>query len=156
MSLALFCVRKDTGVFCSGAQWCPPLCDPMNCTMPGFPILHYLLEFAQTHIHWVDDAIQPSFATPFSSCLQSFPASGSFPVSWLFTSDGQSIGTSALVLPMNIQCWCPLELTTLISLLSKGLSGIFSSTTVWKHQFFGTQPSLWSNSHIHTWLLDKP
>ena len=95
---------------------------------------------------------------PFSSCLQSFPASGSFPVSWLFPSGGQSIGTSAsaLVLPMIIQDWSPLGLTGLIPLQSKGLSRVISNTTVQKHQFFSTQPSLWSNSHIHTWLLEKP
>ena len=82
---------------------------------------------------------------------QSFPASGSFPVSQLFTSGGQSMGasTSASALPMNIQDWFPLGLTDLISLLSKGLSWIVYSTTVWKHQFLGTQPSLWSNSHLY-------
>ena len=90
------------------------------------------------------------------TCLQSFPASGSFPVSQLFASGGQSIGASASVLPMNIQDWFPLGLTGLISLLSKGLSSVFSSTTIWKRQFFSAQPSLWSNSHIHTWLLGKP
>ena len=88
--------------------------------------------------------------------LQSFPASGSFPMSWVFTSDGQSIGASASVLPKNIQCWFPLGLTGLISLLSKGLSRVFSNTTVRKHQFFSAQPSLWSNPHTHTWLLEKP
>ena len=95
---------------------------------------------------------------PLSSCLQSFPASGSFPKCWLYTSGSQSIGASASasVLPMNIQDWSPLGLTGLISLLSEGLSSVFSNTTVWKHQFFSTQPSLWSNSHIHTWLLEKP
>ena len=93
-------------------------------------------------------------ATPFSLCLQSFPASGS--LSRLFTSDGQSIGASATVLPVNIQGWFPLGLTGLISVQSKGFSRVFSSTTIWKHQFFGSQPSLWSNSHIYTWLLDKP
>ena len=84
-----------------------------------------------------------------SFCLHSFPPSGPFPMSWLFASDGQSIGTSALalVLPMNIQSWFPLGLTGLISLLSKGLSRVFSSTTIPKHQFFGTQPSLWSISN---------
>ena len=88
---------------------------------------------------------------------QSFPASGSFPVSWLFASDSQSIGVSASasVLPVNIQGWFPLGLTGLISLLSKGLSRVFSSTTVWKHQFSSTQLSLWFNSHIPTWLLEK-
>ena len=96
-----------------------------------------------------------SSATPFF-CLQSFPASGSFPMSQLFTLGGQSVGTSASVLPVNIQEWFPLGLTGLISLLSKQLSRVFSKTTVQKHQFFSAQPSLWSNSHIHTWLLEKP
>ena len=96
-----------------------------------------------------------SSVTPFSSCPQSFPASESFPVSQLFTSGGQSIGASATVLPLNIQGWFPLGLTSLISLLSRRLSRVFSSTTVQKHQFFGTQPFLWSNSHIHTWLLEN-
>ena len=92
------------------------------------------------------------------SCLQSFPASGSFQMSQLFTSGGQSTGVSAsaLVLPMNIQDWFPLGLTGWISLQSKGLSRVFSNTTVQNHQFFGSQLSLWSNSHIHTWLLEKP
>ena len=88
---------------------------------------------------------------------QHFPASGSFLMSRLFTSGGQSIGTSASasILPMNIQDWFPLGWTGWISLQSKGLSRVFSNTTVQKHQFFGTQPSLWSNSHIHTWPLEK-
>ena len=92
----------------------------------------------------------------FSSCLQSFPASGSFLISWLFASGGQRIGisASASVLPMNIQSWFPLGLTGLISLLSKGLLRVFS--TVQKHQFFSAQPSLQFNSHIHTWLQEKP
>ena len=95
--------------------------------------------------------------TSFSSSYQSLPALGTFPMSGLFASGGPSIGASALasVLPVNIQGWFPLGLTGLISLQSKGLSGT-SSSTVQKHQFFGTQPSLWSNSHIHTWLLEKP
>ena len=107
------------------------------------------------------DAIQLSISSsviPFSSCLQSFPASGSFPMSQFFTSGGQSIraSASASVLPMNIQVWLPLGLTGLISLHSKELSKVFSSTTVQKHQFFGTQLSLYSNSHIHAWPLEKP
>ena len=94
---------------------------------------------------------------PFSSCLQSFLASGSFPMSQFFASGGQSIraSASASVFAMNIQDWFPLGLTGWISLQSKGLSRV-SNTTVQKHQFFGTQLSLWSNSHIHTWLLEKP
>ena len=95
-----------------------------------------------------------SSVIPFSSCLQSFPASGSFPMSQPFTSDGQSTGASASasLLPRNIQGWFPVGLTGLISKLSKRLSRVFSSTTVQKHQVFGAQPSLWSNSHTHTWL----
>ena len=106
---------------------------------------------------WCHPTISSS-VVPFSSCLQSFPASGSFPVSQLLTLGGQSIRASAStsVPPINIQDWFPLGRTGLISLQSKGLSRVFSSTTVQKHQFFGGQPSLWSNSHIHTWLLEKP
>ena len=104
---------------------------------------------------WCHPTISSSIA-PFSSCLQSFPASESFPMSQLFASDGQSIGASASVFPMNIQCWFPLGLTSLIFLEPKELSRVFSSTMTWKHQFFCTQPSLWSNSQFHTWLLEKP
>ena len=95
---------------------------------------------------------------PLLSHLQSFPASGSFPTSQFFTSGGQSFGasSSASVLPINIQGWFPLGLTDLISLVSKGLSRVFSNTRIWKHQFFGALPSLCSNSHIRTWLLEKP
>ena len=99
-----------------------------------------------------------SSVVPFSSCPQSFPASGSFLVSQLFASGDQSIGvsTSVSVLPMNIQDWFPLRLTSLISLLSRGLSRVFFSLTVQKHQFFGALSSLQSSSHIHTWLLEEP
>ena len=94
--------------------------------------------------------------THFFSCPQSFPASGSFPMSWLFTSGGQIIQCSASVLPMDIQNWSPLGWTGLISLQSKRLSRVSSSITIWKHQFFSAQLSLWSNSHICTWLPEKP
>ena len=104
---------------------------------------------------WCHPTISSS-VIPVSFRLQSFPASGSFPMSQLFTSGGQSIGVLTSVLPMNIQGWFPLGLTGWISLLSKGLSRVFPSTTIQKHQFFSAQPSLWSNSHIHTWLLEKP
>ena len=93
---------------------------------------------------------------PFSSCLQSFPAAGSFAMSRFFASSGQSIRASASVLSMNIQDWFPLGLTGLISLQSKELSRVFSSTMDGKHQLFSSQPSLGSNSHICTWLLEKP
>ena len=105
---------------------------------------------------WCHPKISSS-VIPFASCLQSFPASGSFQMSQLFTSGGLSIGASAStsVFPKNIQDWFPLGWTGWISLQSKGLSRVFSNTTVQKHQIFHTQPSLWSNSHIHTWLLDN-
>ena len=161
---------------CSVVKWCPILCNPMNCSMTGFAFHHYSLqphELQHARLHrpspsprvcsnscplsqWCHSTILSS-VIPFSSCLQSFPASGSFPVSQLFTSGGQSIGVSASapVLTMNIQGWIPLGLTGLISLLSKRLSRVFSSTTVHKCQFFRTQHSLWPNSHIYTWLLGK-
>ena len=106
---------------------------------------------------WCHPTISSS-VFPFSSCLQSFPASGSFPMSQFFSSGGQRIGVSASasVLPMNIQDWFPLGWTGCISLQSKGLSRVFSNTTVQKHQFFSAQLSLLSNSHIHTWPLEKP
>ena len=102
-----------------------------NSFPPSFPVLQYSLEFAQTYVHLCHPAISFSL-TPFSSCLQSFSASGSFPMSWLFPSGGQSIGpsTSASDFPMNIQGRFPLGLIGLISLLSKRLSRVFSSTTV--------------------------
>ena len=104
---------------------------------------------------WWRYLIIPFSATLFSFCLPSFPVSGSFPVSWLFASYGQiiEVSTSAWVLPVNIQGWFPLELADLISLLSEELSRVFSNSTVQKHEFFSTQPSLWFNTHIHTWLL---
>ena len=106
---------------------------------------------------WCHPTISSS-VVPFSSCLQSFLASGSFLMRQFFASGGQSIGVSASasVLPTNVQDWFSLELTGWISLQSKGLSRVFSSTTVQKHQFFSVQPSLWPNSHIHTWPLEKP
>ena len=106
---------------------------------------------------WCHPTISSS-VVPFSSCLQSFPALGSFPMSQFFASGGQSIGVSASasVLPMNIQGWLPLGWTSWISLQSKGLSRVFSNTTVQKHQFFGAQLSSQSNSHIHTWPQEKP
>ena len=123
---------------------------------PGFSVLHspgvcsYSCLLSQSCHPTISSSV-----TSFSSNLQSFPSWGSFSMSWLFTSGGQATGASASVLLMIIQVWFPLGLTGLI-LLSKGLSRVFSSTTVWKHQFLGAQPYLWSSSHIHTWLLEKP
>ena len=133
--------------------------DPMNRSTPGLPVHHQLLEFIQTHVHWVSDATQSSH--PLSSPSPPAPNPSqhqSFPMSQLFISSGQSIGVSALasVLPMNTQDSSPLEGTGWISLRSKGLSRVFSNTIVQKHQFFGSQLSSQSNSHIHTWPLEKP
>ena len=130
--------------FSSAAQSCLTLCDPMNHSTPGLSVHHQLLEFTQTHIHGVSESIQPSHpAVRFSSRLHSFPASGSFPVSQHFTSGGQSIEVSALasVFPMTTQDWSPLGWTGWISLQSNRFSGVFSNTTVQKHQFFGAQLS---------------
>ena len=146
--------------FRSVAQSCPTLCDPMNCSTPSLPVHHQFPELAQTHVQWVGDAIQPSHPLSTTS-LPTFNLSQHwdlFKFSQFFASGGQSIGVSASasVLPMNIQDWFPLGRTDWISLLSKGLSRVFSNTTVEKHQFFGPQLSLQSTSHIHTWLLEKP
>jgi len=146
--------------FSSVAQLCPTLCDPMNCSTPGLPVYHQLPEFAQTQVHRVGDAIQPShpLSSPSPPADQFLPASESFPMSQLFSWGSQSIGVSALAsfIPKNTQDWSPLEWTGWISLQSKELSRVFSNTTVQKHQFFGAQLSSQSNSHIHTWLLEKP
>ena len=134
--------------FSSVTKSCPTLCN----LMPGFPVLQCLLVFSNSSLlsHRFHSTISSS-DVPFSSCPQSFPASVSFPVNWLFGSGGQSIGASASapVLSMNIQGWYPLGLIDLISLLSKGLSSIFSNATVWRHQFFSAKPSLLSSSHTH-------
>ena len=121
--------------FSSVAQSCLTLCDLMDCSRPGFPFHHQLLEFIQNHVHWLGDAIQPSHPLSFPS------PQGSFPVSQLFSSGGKSTGVSAStsVLPMNTQDWSPLGWTGWISLQSKGLSRVFYNTTVQKHQFFSAQ-----------------
>ena len=154
----MFLLFNMLSQFSRSVQSCPTLCDLMNCRTPGFPVHYQLPDLAQTHVHWVSDVIQPlsSSVIPFSSCLQSFSAS--FLVSQFFISGGQSTraSASASVLPMNTQDWFPLGLTSWISLQSKGLSRVFSNTTVLKHQFFATQLSSQSNSHIHTWQLEKP
>ena len=113
---------KIKSQFSSASQSCPTLCDPVNCSTPGLPVHHQLLELAQTDVHQVSDTMQP-FLPPFSY-LQSFPPS----VTQLFSSGGQSIGASASVLPMSIQDRFPLGWTGLISLQSKGLSRVFSNT----------------------------
>ena len=145
--------------FSSVTQSCPTICDPMNHSTPRLPVHHQLPEFTQTHVHRVSDAIQPSH--PLSSPSPPAPNPSqhqSFPMSQLFTWGGQSTGPSALAsfLPKKSQGGSSSEWTGWISLHSKGLSRVFSNTTVQKHQFFGAQPSSQSNSHIHTWPQEKP
>ena len=131
--------------FSSVTQSYPTLWDPMNHSMPGLPVHHQFLEFTQTHVHRVSDTIQPSHPLPSPSppAFNLFPTSRSFQMSQLFTWGGQSTGISAStsVLPMNTQDWSPLEWTGWIFLQSKGLSRVFSNTTIQKHQFFGAQLS---------------
>ena len=134
-------------------------CDPMDCsTRLSCPSLSPGVSSNSCPLSWWCYPTISSSVVLFSSCSQSFPASGSCPVSQLFTSGGQSIGASASasVLPMNIQDWFPLGLTGLMSLQPKGFLSVFFNTTVQKHQFFGAQLSSQSNSHIHTWPLEKP
>ena len=128
----------------------------MNCSTPRLPVHHQLPEFTQTQVHQVGDAIQPSHPLFSPSPPAPNPSQHqSFPMSQLFVWGGQSTGVSALASfpPKKSQGWSPSEWTGWISLQSKGLSGVFSNTTVQKHQFFGGQLSSQSNSHIHTWLL---
>ena len=131
--------------FSSVAQLCPTLCNPMDYSTPGFPVHHQLLELTQTHVHWVGDAIQPSHPLLFPSPPVSlFPSIRVFPNESALHIRWQSIGVSASVsvLPMNIQDLFPLQWTGWVSLQSKGLSRVFSNTTVLKHQLFDAQHSL--------------
>ena len=142
----------------SVAQLCPTLCDPMNRSTPGLPVHHQLPEFTQTHVHRVSDDIQPYHPLSSSSPPAPIPPSirvfsnestlrMRWPKYWSFSF--------SIILPKKSQGWSPSEWTGWISLQSKGLSRVFSSTTVQKHQFFGAQPSSQSNSHIHTWPQEK-
>ena len=141
-------LTRQQDKFSSVAQLALTPCGPMDCNTPGFPVHHHFLELTQIHVHLISDAIHPScpLSFHFSLAFKSLPASGSFLMSQHFPSGGQIIGASvsASVLPVNIQDGFPLVLTGLIFLLSKGLSRVFSNTTIQKHQFFGVQPSLWS------------
>ena len=143
--------------FSSVAQSCPTLCDPMIPSMPGLPVHQQLLEFTQTR---VGDASQLShpLSSPFPPALNPSQHQGLFKWVSPIPSGGQSIGVSASTsfLPVNTQDWSPLGWTGWISSQSKGLSRVFSNTTVQKHRFFGAQLSLQSSSHIHTWPLGKP
>ena len=146
--------------FSSVAQLCPTLCNPMNCSMPGLPVHHQLPEF--THQLMSIELVMPSkhfiLCHPLLLLPSIFPSIRVFSNGSVLPIRWPSIGASASasVLPMNIQDWFPLWWTSWISLQSKGLSRVFSNTTLQKHQFFFSQLSLWSNSNIHTWLLEKP
>ena len=139
---------------CSVTQSCLTLCNPVDCSMPGLAVSHHLswslLRFMSIELVMLSNRL--IFCSPFLLLPSVFPASGSFPGSQFFVTGGQSndASASASVLPMNIQDWSPSGWTGWISLQSKGLSRVFSNNTVQKHQFFGAQLSLWSNSHIHT------
>ena len=142
---------------CSVAQLCPTLWDHMDCSMPDFPVLHCLPEFAQTYVHWVGDAIQPShpLSSPSPPAFNLSQHQGLFPNESALCIRWPGASASASVLPMSSQGWFPLGLTGLVFLQPKVLWRV-SIITVQKRQFFSIQPSLWSNSHIHTWLLEKP
>ena len=145
--------------FMSVVQLCPALCNPMDCSTPGLPVHHQLPEFTQTHLHWVGDPIQPSH--PLSSpslALSLSQHQGVFKWVSSLHQVAKILGVSAStsVLLVNVQDWFHLGWTSLIFLLSEGLSRVLSSTTVWKHQFSADQPSLRSSSRIHPWLLEKP
>ena len=144
---------------CSVAKSHLTLLNPMACSMPGFRVPYHLPALAQVHVHRVDDAVQPSHPLlPLLLLPSIFCSIRVFSNEWVFESGGQSIGASASasVLQKSIQSWFPVRLTGLISLLSKGLSRVFSSTTIEKHKFFSALLSLLSSSHIHTWLLEGP
>ena len=152
------CILHRISSFCLVTQLCPTLCDLWTAARQislSFTISWSLLKLMSIELVMASNHLV--LCHPLLLLPSLFPSIRVFLMSWLFTSGGQTIGTSpsASVLSMNIQGWFPLGLTGLISLLSKGFSKVFSSTTVQKHQFFGAQSSLWSNSHIHTRLLEK-
>ena len=156
--IIVICKFRYSVQFSSVTHSCPTLCNLMNRSMPGLPVHHQLRvpSDSRPSSQWCHPAISSS-VIPFSSCPQSLSASKSFPMSQLFAWGGQSTGVSALAsfFPKKSQGWSPSEWTGWISLQSKGLSRVFSNTTFQKHQFSGAQPSSQSNSHIHTWLLEK-
>ena len=145
--------------YCSVAQLCLTLCNPMDCSMPGLPVPHHLLKFAQVHVHCIGDAIQLShpLMPSFPSALSLSQHAGLFQwVSYSHQMTKTRASASASVLLLSIQGWFLLRLTSLIPLLSEGLSRVFSSTTVQRHHFFGALPSLWYISRNCIWPLGRP
>ena len=141
-------------------QSCPTICNPMNCSTPGLPVHHQLPDFTQTHVHRVGNAIQPSHPLSSPSPPDPNPSQHQGLFKWVSSSHQVAkvleFQLQQSVLPKNTQDWSHLGWTGWISLQSKGLSKVFCNTTVQKHPFFGTQLSSQSNSHIHTWPLEKP
>ena len=158
-SVILFGCVLSSVQLSSLAQSCPTLWDSIDWSMTGFPVHHQLLELAQTHVHWVGDAIQPPhpLSSPSPPALKLSQHQGLFQwVNFLHqVTKVLEFQLPASFLPMNIQGWFPLGLIGWTSLQSKVLSRVFSNSTIEKYQFFSTQPFLQSNSHIHTWLLEK-
>ena len=150
----------DAVQFSSVAQLCPTLCDPMNCSTPALPVHHQLPEFTQTPVHQVSDAIQPSHPLSSPSPPAPNPSQHQSLFQWVNSSHEMAkvleFQLQYFFFPKKSQDWSPLEWIGWISLKSKGCARVFSNTTVQKHQFFGTQLSSQSNSHIHTWPLEKP
>ena len=146
--------------FSSVAQSYPTLWDPMDLSTPGLPVHLQLPEFTQIHVHWAGDAVHPSHPLSSSTPPAPNPSKHQGLFQWVNSShevtQSTGVSASASVFPMNTHDWSPLERTGWISLQSKGLSRVYSNTTVQKHQFFSAQLSLQSNSHIHRWLLEKP
>ena len=143
---------------CLIVKSCTNLCNPKNCSTPGFSVHYYLLEFPQTYVQWVSDAIKSAHHLLSLSphALSISQHQGLFQWVSSLHQVGKILELSfSTCLPINAQGWFSLGLTGFISLLPKGLSRVFSSTTVYRHQFFGFQTSLWSNSHIHTWYWKK-
>ena len=149
----LYCCRVKVAICCSVAKLCPTPCEPMECSTPGFPVFRHLQEFAQTYVHWISDAIQPSrpLSSPSPPAFNLSQHQGLF--KWVSSLHEVAKGLEFQLQHQSFQ-WTPR--TGWISLQSKGLSRVFSNTTVWKHQFFGAQTSLWSSSHMGTRLLEKP
>ena len=153
-----YIIVHSVNEFSSVIQSCPTLCDPTDCSTPVLSITNFQSLFKFISIESVMPSNHLILCRPLLFLPPIYPSIRVFSKVPVLRSGGQSMGVSASasVLSMNIQDWFPLGLSDWISLLSKGLSRVFSSTTVKKHQFFSTQLSLWSNSHIHTWLLEKP
>ena len=149
-------VKSKKKSSCSVTQLCPTLCDPMDCSTPGFPVLHHLLDPAQTHVHWVGNAIQPScpLLPPFPPAFRLSQYQGLF--QWVSFSHQVAKVLELQIQYQSFQWIFRVNFLEVWLVWSPCYQRVFFNTTVWKQQFFGAQPSLWSNPHIHTWLLKKP